>query len=352
MASKDTSKRSVDNLTEKEAKAEHGRLAAEIAGHDRRYYQDDAPTVSDAAYDALRQSYNAIEARFPQLRTLESLTQRVGAAPSARFAKVRHAVPMLSLDNAFADEDVVDFVGRIRRFLRLAEDDEIVFNAEPKIDGLSMSLRYENGELVTGATRGDGTEGEDVTANVKTLKDVPHHLKGKKVPAVCEVRGEVYMTKDAFLELNRRQAAAGKPLYVNPRNTAAGSLRQLDASVTASRPLGFFAYAWGEMTAMPADSQSGMIKWFELCGFKTNPLTKICRSVEELLAFHRDIEARRVALAALGDRAQIRRREGADRRQGHRDPGRPYRRAHAGRQARAGDGRRRRGAERDAAQFR
>ncbi len=215
-------------LTERQAKAEHARLAAEIAGHDRRYYQDDAPTISDAAYDALRQRYNAIEARFPQLRTLESLTQRVGAAPSARFAKVRHAVPMLSLDNAFADEDVVDFVGRIRRFLRLSEDDEIVFNAEPKIDGLSMSLRYENGELVTGATRGDGTEGEDVTANVKTLKDVPHHLKGKKVPAVCEVRGEVYMTKHAFLALNKRQAEAGGQVFANPRNSAAGSLRQKD----------------------------------------------------------------------------------------------------------------------------
>ena len=236
---------------------------AEIAEHDRRYYQEDAPTVSDAAYDALRQRYDAIEARFPQLRTLESLTQRVGAVPSARFAKVRHAVPMLSLDNAFAEEDVIDFVGRIRRFLRLADDEEIAFSAEPKIDGLSMSLRYENGELVTGATRGDGAEGEDVTANVKTLKDIPQRLKGEGVPAVCEVRGEVYMTKAAFLELNRKQAAAGKPLYVNPRNTAAGSLRQLDPSITASRPLGFFAYAWGEMSEMPADTQTGMIKWFE-----------------------------------------------------------------------------------------
>ena len=220
---------SVEELTEKQAKAEHARLESEIAGHDRRYYQEDAPAVSDADYDRLRQRYGAIEARFPQLRTLESLTRRVGAAPSTRFAKVRHAVPMLSLDNAFADEDVVDFVGRIRRFLRLAEDEPIAFSAEPKIDGLSMSLRYEGGELVTGATRGDGSEGEDVTANVKTLEDVPKRLKGKGVPAICEVRGEVYMTKQAFLELNRKQAEAGKQLYVNPRNTAAGSLRQLDA---------------------------------------------------------------------------------------------------------------------------
>src|SRR5580700_4800972 len=209
MAAKDPTKLAVDGLTEKQAKAEHARLAAEIAGHDRRYYQDDAPSVSDADYDRLRKRYGAIEAHFPDLRTLESLTQRVGAAPSARFAKIRHAVPMLSLDNAFAEQDVVDFVGRIRRFLRLPEDEEIVFSAEPKIDGLSMSLRYENGELVTGATRGDGSEGEDVTANVKTVKDIPHRLKGKGVPAVCEVRGEVYMTKGAFLALNKRQAELG-----------------------------------------------------------------------------------------------------------------------------------------------
>jgi DNA ligase (NAD+) len=296
MAAKDIAKLPVEELTEKRAKAEHARLAAEIAEHDRRYYQDDAPTVSDAQYDALRRRYNAIEARFPQLRTAASLTQHVGAAPSARFAKVRHAVPMLSLDNAFAEDDVVDFVDRIRRFLRLPDDEEIVFSAEPKIDGLSMSLRYENGELVTGATRGDGTEGEDVTANVKTVKDVPQRLKGKGVPAVCEVRGEIYMTKHAFLELNRQQAEAGEQLYVNPRNTAAGSLRQKDPSVTASRPLGFFAYAWGEMSAMPADTQSGMIKWFASCRFKTNPLTKMCRSVEELLRFHREIELQRGSL--------------------------------------------------------
>jgi DNA ligase (NAD+) len=296
MAKKSHSATPPEALTEAQAKAEHARLAAEIAGHDRRYYQDDAPSVSDAEYDALRRRYGAIEERFPQLRTLESLTQRVGAAPSGRFAKVRHAVPMLSLDNAFAEDDVVDFVGRIRRFLRLPDDEEIAFSAEPKIDGLSMSLRYEDGALVTGATRGDGSEGEDVTANVKTLEDVPKRLKGRGVPKVCEVRGEVYMTKAAFLDLNRKQAEAGKPLYVNPRNTAAGSLRQLDPTITASRPLGFFAYAWGEMSEMPAQTQSGMIKWFASCGFKTNPLTKMCRSVEALLEFHRKIEAERATL--------------------------------------------------------
>jgi len=286
----------VENLSEKQAKAEYARLGEEIAGHDRRYYQEDAPTVSDAEYDRLRQRYAAIEARFPQLRTLESLTQRVGAAPAARFAKVRHAVPMLSLDNAFTEDDVVDFVGRIRRFLRLADDEEIIFSAEPKIDGLSMSLRYEHGELVTAATRGDGTEGEDVTANVKTLKDVPQRLKGGGVPAVCEVRGEVYMTKHAFLALNQRQAETGGQIFANPRNSAAGSLRQKDPRITASRPLGFFAYGWGEMSAMPAHTHSGMVKWFGACGFKTNPLTKMCRAVDELLRFHRQIEGERAAL--------------------------------------------------------
>jgi DNA ligase (NAD+) len=296
MASKDTAKLPVGELTEKQAKAEHTRLEAEIAGHDRRYYQDDAPTVSDAEYDKLRKRYGAIEARFPQLRTLESLTRKVGAAPSARFAKIRHAVPMLSLGNAFAEEDVVDFVGRIRRFLKLGDDEKIAFSAEPKIDGLSMSLRYENGELVTGATRGDGEVGEDVTANVKTIADIPQKLKGRGVPAVCEVRGEVYMTKAAFLELNRKQAEAGKELYVNPRNTAAGSLRQKDASITASRPLHFFAYAWGEMSAMPAKTQSGMLNWLAGAGFKTNPLTEVCVSVDDLLAFHRGIEEKRAKL--------------------------------------------------------
>jgi DNA ligase (NAD+) len=286
----------VDALTEKQAKTEHARIEAQLAEHDRRYYQDDAPTVSDAAYDALRRRYGAIEARFPRLRTAESLTRRVGAAPSARFTKVRHAVPMLSLDNAFTEADVADFVARIRRFLRLPDDAEIAFSAEPKIDGLSMSLRYEDGTLLTGATRGDGNEGEDVTANVKTLEDVPKRLKGKNLPGVCEVRGEIYMTKHAFLALNKRQAESGGQVFANPRNSAAGSLRQKDPSITASRPLGFFAYAWGEMSAMPADSQSGMIGWFERCGFKTNPLTKMCRSVEELLSFHREIEAQRATL--------------------------------------------------------
>jgi DNA ligase (NAD+) len=247
---------------------------------------------TDAQYDAIKaimQLFREIDASLPEY-------VKVGSRPSEAFKKVRHAVPMLSLDNAFADDDVVDFVGRIRRFLRLGEDEEIVFSAEPKIDGLSMSLRYEGGELVTAATRGDGSEGEDVTANIRTLQDVPQRLEGRGVPAVCEVRGEVYMTKAAFLELNRKQAEAGKQLYVNPRNTAAGSLRQLDPAITASRPLGFFAYSWGEMSAMPADTQSGMVRWFASCGFKTNPLATVAHSLEALLKFHREIEAQRATL--------------------------------------------------------
>ena len=296
MAKQDVSKITVDALSEKQAKVEHARLHAEISDHDKHYYQDDAPTVTDAEYDALRKRYGAIEQRFPDLRTLESLTLKVGVAPTGRFAKVRHAVPMLSLDNAFSGDDVTRFVDRIRRFLKLSEDEPLVFTAEPKIDGLSMSLRYEDGKLVTGATRGDGAEGEDVTANIKTLKDVPHQLKGKNIPAVCEVRGEVYMTKQAFLELNKRQAEAGDTIFANPRNSAAGSLRQKDVSVTASRPLHFFAYAWGEMSAMPADTQSGMVKWLAKCGFATNPLTKVARSAEELLAFHEEIGLKRGSL--------------------------------------------------------
>jgi DNA ligase (NAD+) len=296
MAVRDASKTPVAKLTEAQARAELLRLAFEIGTHDRRYYQDDAPTVTDAEYDELRKRNAAIEARFPELIRADSPSKRVGAAPVRGFAKIRHAVPMLSLDNAFAEADVRDFAARIRRFLKLGGTDDIVFNAEPKIDGLSMSLRYENGELVTAATRGDGSVGEDVTANVKTVRDVPHRLKGRNVPAVCEVRGEIYMTKADFLALNKRQAEAGGQVFANPRNSAAGSLRQKDPNVTASRPLGFFAYAWGEMSAMPAETQSGMIASFATCGFKINPLTKICRSVDDLIAFHRDIEQRRAKL--------------------------------------------------------
>jgi len=284
----------VSELTEAQAKAELKRLAAEIAEHDRRYYQDDAPTISDAEYDALRQRNEAIEARFPQLVRKDSPTVRVGAAPTGKFAKIRHRVPMLSLQNAFQDSDVTDFADRIRRFLKLDADAPLAFTAEPKIDGLSISLRYEGGALVYAATRGDGFEGEDVTANVRTLEDVPERLKG--APEVCEIRGEIYMSRRAFLDLNKRQEAAGKPTFANPRNAAAGSLRQLDPKITASRPLGFFAYAWGEMSALPADTQSGMIARFAEWGLPTNPLTRLCQSVEEMLDLYRAIEAQRATL--------------------------------------------------------
>jgi DNA ligase (NAD+) len=296
MAARDTTKIDVEKLSEKQARAEHARLEAEIKRHDESYYQKDAPTVSDAQYDGLRRRYESIEARFPELRTLESLSRKVGAAPARGFAKVRHAVPMLSLGNAFSPEDVVDFVDRIRRFLNLKETDALTFTAEPKIDGLSMSLRYEDGMLVRGATRGDGSEGEDVTANVRTIKEIPQQLKGKALPAVCEIRGEIYMTKPDFLALNKRQAEAKGQIFANPRNSAAGSLRQKDASITASRTLHFFAYSYGEMSEVPAETQSGILKWLGARGFVINPLIRICKSVEDLLAYHKDIEQKRATL--------------------------------------------------------
>ena len=226
----------VEALTEKEARDEHARLAKEIAKHDKAYYQDDAPKVSDAIYDALRQRLEGIEARFPALVDLFSPTQRVGAAPSGKFGEITHAVPMLSLGNAFSDEDVEDFVGRIRRFLGLAESEAVAITAEPKIDGLSASIRYEKGKLVHGATRGDGQTGEDVTRNLLTLDEIPDKLAGSDWPDVVEVRGEVYMSHADFAALNERQEEAGKPAYKNPRNAAAGSLRQIDPAMTAQRP--------------------------------------------------------------------------------------------------------------------
>ena len=257
----------LDSLTLLEARIEHDALERDIAEHDRRYYQDDAPTISDAEYDALRRRYEALEQQFPELKSADSLTRTVGAKASERFAKVRHRVPMLSLANGFADADVVGFVERIRRFLSLKAEAPLVFTAEPKIDGLSLNLRYERGRLVNAATRGDGAVGEDVTANARTVRDIPNRLKGADAPEVCEVRGEVYLSHADFAEINARQAAAGKPLFANPRNAAAGSLRQLDASITASRPLRFFAYAWGEMSALPADTQCGVVQAFARWGF-------------------------------------------------------------------------------------
>ena len=292
----DTSAIPIDKLTPAQAKAELKRLAVELGEHDKRYYQEDAPTVSDAVYDGLRRRNDAIEQRFPELIRADAPSRRIGAPPAQKFAKIRHAVPMLSLGNAFSDEEVSEFVERVRRFLRLPQDEKVAVVAEPKIDGLSCTLRYQGGRLASGATRGDGFEGEDVTANVATITDIPNRLGGIDVPEICEIRGEVYMSHADFAALNERQGKQGKQIFANPRNAAAGSLRQLDASITASRPLRFFAYSYGEMSRVPADTQSAMLKWFERVGLKTNPLTRVCHGVEELLAFHRNMEARRATL--------------------------------------------------------
>ncbi|MFW6412831.1 MAG: NAD-dependent DNA ligase LigA, partial [Oceanicaulis sp.] len=282
-----------DQLSEGEAKSELERLAKEIAKHDRAYYERDKPAISDAAYDALRQRNQAIEDRFPALIRADSPSKKIGARPSDQFAEVPHAVPMLSLANAFTEEDVADFVERIKRFLNLSETP--VFTAEPKIDGLSANLRYEKGELVVGATRGDGRTGENVTANLKTISDIPHRLKGD-TPDVLEVRGEVYMSHADFSDLNRRQEAAGKKAYMNPRNAAAGSLRQIDPSITAQRPLRFFAYAWGELSEPLAGTQYEAVKRLEDYGFVTNADMARCAGVEEVLAHYRALEQKRAAL--------------------------------------------------------
>ena len=286
----------VDHLTMEEAAEELERLAAEIAEHDALYYQKDRPRVSDADYDALRQRNEAIEQRYPELVREDSPSHRVGAAPAEGFGKVVHKVAMLSLSNAFDDADVREFCARVRRFLNLKEDETLAVTAEPKIDGLSAALRYEKGKFVLGATRGDGREGENVTENLRTIADVPKTLKGKDIPDVVEIRGEVYMSHEDFAALNERQKDAGKPVFANPRNAAAGSLRQLDAKITASRPLRFFAYTWGEMSAMPAGTQSGVIEAFEKWGFTVNPLFRRCESVEELIAFYHEVEESRAGL--------------------------------------------------------
>ena len=289
----------VDDLTERQARTEHKRLAEEIGHHDKLYHEKDAPEISDADYDKLRRRLKAIEVRFPQLVDLLSPTQRVAPTPTTAFAKVTHRRPMLSLDNAFTDEELQGFLDRVRRALEretdLKPDAEIAFACEPKIDGLSISLRYEDGEFVQGATRGDGTTGEDVTANLKTLKDIPHKLKGKG-PRSLDVRGEVYMERKAFLQLNARQVAAGEKAYVNPRNTAAGSLRQLDPAITATRPLRFFAYAWGEAEPRGWKTHSEYLKLLKEWGFKVNPLSKLCRTPAEVRAFYARMGVERPSL--------------------------------------------------------
>ncbi len=287
----------VDDLTEQAAADELERLARELSHHDELYHAKDAPDISDADYDALKKRNAAIEERFPQLIRADSPSIKVGAAPLPTFAQITHSRPMLSLDNAFADDDVRDFVNSVYRFLGQLPDSSIAFTAEPKIDGLSMSIRYENGILVNAATRGDGTTGENVTANIKTIKEIPNRLP-KGVPAVVEVRGEVYMGKSDFLALNAEMEAKGKQLYVNPRNTAAGSLRQLDAKVTASRKLKFFAYAWGEISEpneLPT-TQYEMVQTFKDWGFPVNPLMKRLNSLEDILGHYREIGLERPEL--------------------------------------------------------
>ncbi|MET3354731.1 UNVERIFIED_ORG: DNA ligase (NAD+) [Xanthobacter viscosus] len=286
----------VEDLSPAEAASEHKALAQEITSHDAAYYREDAPVVSDAEYDALRQRYEAIEERFPGLRGEDSLSEKVGAAPSEKFGKVAHKVPMLSLANCFSDEEVVEFVARVKRFLNLGADDEVAFTSEPKIDGLSCSLHYENGRLTVAATRGDGSQGEDVTQNVRTIADIPEHLTGKDVPQTIDVRGEVYMAGADFEALNARQAAAEEKVFANPRNAAAGSLRQLDPSITAARPLKFFAYAWGEASSLPAETQFGVVEAFARWGFTTNPLMVVAKDAAGLIAHYRSIEAQRALL--------------------------------------------------------
>ena len=281
-------------LTALEAMMEHQALAEEIADHDLRYHQQDAPVISDADYDRLRQRLVAIEILHPGL--VAAVSSAVGAKPAEKFSQVRHRVPMLSLNNVFSDQDVTDFLERIKRFLGVDPQSDLDIVAEPKIDGLSCSLRYERGQLMVAATRGDGEQGEDVTANVRTIADIPHRLIGD-VPEVLEVRGEIYMRKDDFLSLNQRQEEAGKQAFANPRNAAAGSLRQLDSAITASRPLRFFAYAWGEIVGTrPAETQWGMVEAFARFGLPTNPLTALCADEAGLHAHYKKIEAMRAGL--------------------------------------------------------
>ncbi|HEV2896557.1 MAG TPA: NAD-dependent DNA ligase LigA [Pseudaminobacter sp.] len=286
--------KSIDDLTEAEASAELERLAREIAEHDRRYHAEDAPTISDAEYDALRLRNAAIEAKFPELVREDSPSLKVGAAPAGAFGPVVHARPMLSLDNAFSDQDVIDFVTSVRRYLALPADRELVFTAEPKIDGLSMSLRYENRRLTTAATRGDGTTGENVTANIRTIREIPHQLP-KDAPDVVEIRGEVYMRRDDFMELNKRMAETGR-VFANPRNSAAGSLRQIDPSVTKTRPLRFFAYAWGETSGPLGETQFEVVRRFADWGFPVNERMVRCNSVEAIIEHYHAVEAERAAL--------------------------------------------------------
>ncbi len=286
----------VETMSLAEAKLELARLATEIARHDALYHRDSAPEISDAEYDELVARNAAIEARFPKHIRKDSPSKRIGAKPAAGFEKARHAVPMLSLGNAFSDDDVTDFVARVRRFLGLGDEEPLDFTAEPKIDGLSVSLTYEKGRLARAATRGDGAEGENVTANARTVREIPSVLKGAGVPDTIDVRGEIYMDRADFLRLNADHAAKGGKIFANPRNAAAGALRQLDPAITASRPLRFFAYGWGRASSWPARAQFEMVKAYESWGLPVNPLLRLRRGADELNAYHREIEEKRASL--------------------------------------------------------
>ncbi len=294
--------RPVEALTEEQARDELASLAAEIARHDRLYHTEAAPEISDADYDALRHRNSAIEARFPELIRADSPSRRVGAAPATGFAKVTHSRPMLSLENAFEDTDVREFFAGIRNFFRRTAteasvaEDVIEIMAEPKIDGLSIGLTYRQGRLVQGATRGDGVTGENVTTNLRTLKSVPEMLAGAGWPELIEIRGEVYLERAGFFALNEERAAAGEPVFANPRNAAAGSLRQLDSAITARRPLKFFAYAWGETSAPFARTHDEALAQFRGWGFTVNPRSRLCRGVDQALVFYNEIAADRAQL--------------------------------------------------------
>ncbi|HEY4030210.1 MAG TPA: NAD-dependent DNA ligase LigA [Caulobacteraceae bacterium] len=293
----DSAAKPIADLTEAEAADELAFLADEMAAADLRYYQEDAPTLTDAEYDALKQRNAAIEARFPHLVRDNSPSLRVGATRAAQFSPVEHGVPMLSLDNAFSDEEAEEFDARIRRFLRLGPAEAVGYTAEPKIDGLSCSIRYENGVLVKAATRGDGRVGEDVTANVRTVADIPKRLLGSGWPEVIEIRGEVYLGHEEFAALNEAAAEAGQRTYANPRNAAAGSLRQIDSSITAKRPLKFFAYAWGLHSAPFAPTQWEALGKLKAWGFSTTPQSERVENAEGLLAAYARMEAERPKLA-------------------------------------------------------
>ncbi len=288
----------VDELDVMEASFELAQLAKEIEHHRKLYYQKDAPEITDAAFDGLTQRNQAIEKRFPKQKRADSPTDKVGAEAAQGFAKVAHLVPMLSLDNAFAAEDVTDFIDRIRRFLGLPAETVVALAAEPKIDGLSANLTYEDGVFVRGATRGDGAIGEDITANLKHVAGVPLKLKDGNHPARIEIRGEVYMSKTGFLKLNEAQEAAGKPVFANPRNAAAGSLRQLDSNITKSRPLQFFAYAFGAVEGLTKrpESQHGLNEQLIAWGFTVNPRRKVVHDLDETLAFYDSVQKDRATL--------------------------------------------------------